>query len=302
MPRESSPVPSGEVIVGDPHGLPHGPVPVGDPHGPVPVAGPGHPHGQAVPFEGRKMALPPYRIEPPDLLLIEFLRTENVPQLLRGQFLVGPDGSVNLGIYGSVLVGGLTIREARDAVAQVLSERIKPTKEKDKAGKETGKEIPLVDEVNVDVLAYNSKVYYVITDGAGYGAVVHRLPVNGSDTVLDALAQVGGLPPVASKKKIWVARANLGHPGANQILPVDWKAVALHAETRTNYQLAPGDRVYVGSDSLLLADSGLGKFLNPVNRVFGSLLLGGQTVNILRGTNTGFGNTGGNTVNNNISR
>ena len=248
------------------------------------------------------MALPPYRIEPPDLLLIEFLRTENVPQLLRGQFLVGPDGSVNLGIYGSVLVGGLTIREARDAVAQVLSERIKPTKEKDKAGKETGKEIPLVDEVNVDVLAYNSKVYYVITDGGGYGAAVYRLPVNGSDTVLDALAQVGGLPPVASKKKIWVARANLGHPGANQILPVDWKAVALHGETRTNYQLAPGDRVYVASDALIRTDSALGKFLNPVNRVFGSLLLGGQTVNILRGTNTGFGNTGGNTVNNNISR
>ena len=31
-------------------------------------------------------------------------------------------------------------------------------------------------------------------------------------------------------------------------------------------------------------------------------LLGGQTVNILRGNNTGFGNTGGNTVNNNITR
>ena len=45
----------------------------------------------------------------------------------------------------------------------------------------------------------NSKVYYIITDGAGSGEQVFRFPVTGSETVLDAISQIGGLPPVSSK-------------------------------------------------------------------------------------------------------
>ena len=53
--------------------------------------------------------------------------------------------------------------------------------------------------MSVDVLAYNSKVYYVIMDGGGYGQQIVRLPCTGNETVLDAIAQVNGLPQVASK-------------------------------------------------------------------------------------------------------
>ena len=53
-------------------------------------------------------------------------------------------------------------------------------------------------EVSVDVIAYNSKVFYVITQGAGLGDNVRRVPVTGNDTVLDALSMVNGLSPVSS--------------------------------------------------------------------------------------------------------
>ena len=120
-----------------------------------------------------------------------------------------------------------------------------------------------------------------------------RVPVNGSDTVMDALARIGGLPPVSSKKKIFVARANLGHPGMPQLLPVDWHSL-LHGEVTTNYQLVAGDRVFIGPDLRVLLYNQIDKTLNPIDRVFRSLLLGSTTVNSISrrtggGTGTGAG-------------
>ena len=43
------------------------------------------------------------------------------------------------------------------------------------------------------MFAYNSKVYYVITEGAGAGDLVARLPITGNETVLDAISQINGL-------------------------------------------------------------------------------------------------------------
>ncbi len=42
----------------------------------------------------------------------------------------------------------------------------------------------------------------------------------------------------------------------------------------TNYQLLPGDRVYVQADDLIATDNFLAKVIAPVNRVLGSMLLG----------------------------
>src|SRR5262249_5746009 len=71
-------------------------------------------HGADAPHEGNKQAPPPYMIEPPDVLLIEFTR-KDAARPLRGEFLVGPDGMVNLGTYGQVPAGGLTVEQGRPA-------------------------------------------------------------------------------------------------------------------------------------------------------------------------------------------
>ena len=141
----------------------------------------------------------------------------------------------------------------------------------------------------VDVYAYNSKVYYIITDGGGYGEQVYRISATGNETVLDALSQINGLPAVASKKKIWVARATPDH-SPPLILPVDWCGIVKSGSAATNYQVFPGDRIYVNSDARIRTDSALGKFLAPVERVLGTVLLGSSTVNSIRnGTNAGTG-------------
>ena len=149
--------------------------------------------------------------------------------------------------------------------------------------------------VIVDVLAYNSKRYYVIFDGGGFGEQVFPFPITGSETVLDALSNIYGLPDVASKRNIWVARRT-PHPGQPwQILPVDWIGITQHGITWTNYQVMPGDRIYVKAQRLVTIDRHLARIISPIERLFGITLLGSSTVNQLRtnpNRNTGTG-TGG---------
>jgi len=258
----------GEVGLRTPHGLP----------GAHP---PGH-DGPPVPRELAKRALSPYVVEPPDILLIqgtERITDPNV-QPLSGQHLVRPDGTISLGVYGAVFVAGKTL----DQIATDVAAALQAYKYGGGTPKLTVEQIKR--ELQVDVLAYNSKFYYVITDGGGYGAQLYRLPITGNETVLDGLAQVGGLPAVSSKKKIWLARATPNH-GPPAILPVDWCAVALRGESATNYQLFPGDRIYVGSDTRILIDSNIQKTISPIERLFGVTLLGSTTVNSIKGGGTG---------------
>jgi polysaccharide export outer membrane protein len=196
-------------------------------------------------------------------------------QLIRGDHLVRPDGTVSLGLYGSVRVTGLTLPEAKAAIEAQLSQYL---------------ERP---EVALDVLAYNSKVFYVVYDGGGNGETVARLPVTGNETVLDAVSSLNGLSPVASKRHIWVARPAPACNGCDQILPVDWVGIVTRGETATNYQMLPGDRLYVQADAFITFDTRLGRFLNPFERMFGFVLLGNGTVRALGGSSGNNNNSGG---------
>jgi polysaccharide export outer membrane protein len=138
----------------------------------------------------------------------------------------------------------------------------------------------------VDIFAFNSKAYYVIADGGGYGQIVLRFPVTGKETVLDAIGQIQGLPSVASTRRIWVARPAPADHSCYQILPVDWRAIVEGGATATNYQLFPGDRVYVKADCLIAIDNWLAKVLSPVERLFGITLLGAATVQTIENRHT----------------
>ena len=176
-------------------------------------------------------------------------------QQISGEHLVRMDGTVSLGIYGSVQVTGLTIAQVRAAVEEHLSQQINDP------------------QINVDVLAYNSKVYYVITDGGGFGEGVVRLPITGNETVLDAISQIQGLSQVSSKQ-IWIARPAPSGTGCAQILDVHWKAIVAEGITTTNYQIFPGDKIYIKADDLISTDNFIAKVISPFERIVGAILLG----------------------------
>lgn len=180
-------------------------------------------------------------------------------QQIAGEHLVGPDGTINLGTYGSVYITGLTLDQAKAAIEKHLSEYL---------------DAPLV---SVDVFSYNSKVYYVITEGAGFGDNIVRLPVTGNETVLDAVSQINGLSRLSSKD-VWIARPAPSGVGCDQVLPVDITAIMKGGSTATNYQVLPGDRVFIAQDQWVAFDSTIGKLTAPFERIFGFALLGSSTV------------------------
>jgi len=190
-------------------------------------------------------------------------------QQIAGQHLVAQDGTVTLGSYGDVLVVGQTLEEAKSSIEQHLTQYLQEP------------------EVSVEVFAYNSKNYYVITQGAGLGDGVTRFPITGNETVLDAISQINGFTSVSSTQ-IWVARPGHGPNGCDQIMPVDWIAISQRGDPATNYQILPGDRVYVAEDKLVYTDNFLAKVISPIERVFGITLLGSSTVfNIKNGGQNG---------------
>lgn len=184
---------------------------------------------------------------------------------IRGEHLVRPDGTVSLGSYGSVYVSGLSLGQAKCVIEEHLSRYM------------------LNPQISIDVLAYNSRVYYIILDGAGYGQQVFRLPATGNETVLDAIGYINGIAPVSSNRRVWLARPSPVHLGCNQILPVDWDAIVKGGSTATNYQVLPGDRIYVDSNPLIRFNNRLSQLLAPVNQVFGTIFLGSAAANEFNG-------------------
>ena len=184
-------------------------------------------------------------------------------QPIAGEHAVGADGRINLGIYGSVHVAGLTLAEAREAIEFQLVEYLDSP------------------NVAVDVYFYNSKYYYVILEGAGFGDRIQKFSYTGNETVLDAIAEVNGMDRVSSKR-VWIARSSpmygnsYGYGGCN-ILVVDWQGITAEACYGTNYQLMPNDRIFIEEDKMVAWDTKLSKVIAPFERIMGFSLLGAQT-------------------------
>jgi polysaccharide biosynthesis/export protein len=198
-------------------------------------------------------------------------------QFIRGEHLVQPDGKVTLGNYGRVLVAGKTMDQARKSIQDFLADKV------------------LEPEISLDVVGFNSMVYYVVFDLDGQGQRVTRLPFTGNETVLDAISsqELRGLPPGSDRLRIWVSRPIHPEEGHEQVMPVDWQAITKKGSTATNYQLLPGDRLYVAVDPLVEVDGFLARLISPFERVLGIALLGNSTVLSFRNTNGTNGNNGG---------
>lgn len=175
-----------------------------------------------------------------------------------GEYLVGPDGTVNLRQYGVLRVAGKTVTEIRVDLQRHLSRYFDSP------------------DASVDVRQFNSKVFYVVTQGAGLGDNIRRVPITGNDTVLDALSAVNGLSQVSSAQ-IWIARPAPGNAECEQIIPIDYGAITQGGSSATNYQMLPGDRLVIASDGMIAANTWLTKMTAPIERLLGIASLGIST-------------------------
>ena len=187
-------------------------------------------------------------------------------QPVAGEHIVRMDGRISLGIYGSVHVAGLTLSEAKEAIEFQLADYLDSP------------------NIAVDVFSYNSKYYYVIMEGAGFGDRLQQFPYTGNETVLDAIAGINGMDRVSSKR-VWIARSSpiYGYGGCNR-LDVDWRGITAEAAYGTNYQLMPNDRIFIEEDKMVAWDTKLSKVIAPFERIMGFSLLGAQTATRFSGS------------------
>jgi polysaccharide export outer membrane protein len=132
---------------------------------------------------------------------------------------VGPDGFVSLPLLGEVHVAGMTANQ----LAQVLISRLST--------------YVVSAQVTVSVVDIRSRQVYVMGQVGKPGGYPLIAPI----TILQLIAQAGGLNTFANRKGIFVLR---GTNGNTQRLNFNYVS-AIHGDGKQNISLQPGDTVIV---------------------------------------------------------
>jgi len=200
-----------------------------------------YPYALPLPRELDKRVAEPYIVEPGDVLLVQPANLDS-PVRLPGDQTVLPDGTIQLGRYGQIVVAGKTIPQIEAEVrAQIEAQE-----------KNAG-------PITVRLVTRVSKVYYVLGEVNAPGA----FPLQGRETVLDAILAAGGLNERASRKFITLSRPT-PPDGCRIVLPVCYNDIVQLGDTSTNYQIANGDRIFVPTRSR--DDCGRNKICLPCGR------------------------------------
>lgn len=184
-----------------------------------------------LPRELNKQVLSAYRVEPGDTLLVLAVDASGAFHLPADQPIL-PDGAINLGRFGRLLVAGKTVDEVEADIRATVAAQLK-----DQA-KEAG-------TITVRLVNRVSKVFYVLGEVNTPGA----FPLAGRETVLDAILIAGGLNDRASRRNIILARPTPPN-GCRVVLPICYSEIVQLGDTSTNYQIAPGDRIYIPSRAI----------------------------------------------------
>jgi polysaccharide biosynthesis/export protein len=132
---------------------------------------------------------------------------------------VDPDGFVSLPLIGDLRVAGMNTNElGKLLTAKYASYVVTP-------------------QVTVSVVDIRSRQVFVMGQVGKAGGYALLTPI----TVLQLIAQAGGLTPYAKRKGIYVLRTSNGH---SEKLPFNYVKVT-HGDTQQNIMLQPGDTVIV---------------------------------------------------------
>ena len=155
-----------------------------------------------------------YKLGAGDKLRVEVYKQDQLSQSLQ----VRPDGKITLPLVGDVTAAGQTSLELRDSLTTALKEYVQN---------------PVVTVIVQEAV---SAQVHLIGEVASPGTQV----LNGSTTVLQALARAGGLREFANKGKIHILRVN---GTRTESIPFDYRK-AVKGEIEQVY-LQPGDTIVV---------------------------------------------------------
>lgn len=215
-----------------------------------------YPAAMPIPKETQKTLHPAFVVEPGDTLLVQPADLDS-PVRLPGDQQVIQDGTIDLGRFGRPVVAGKTLPQIEADVSGIIQAHLKTeadkakamreAKDKDAKEREAVKDVPTGPVVvTVRLVGRASKVYYVIGEVNAAGV----FPITGRETVLDGVFAAGNLTRNASTRNIILSRPT-SPDGCRIVLPICWDDITQLADPSTNYQLMPGDRIYVASKAPL---------------------------------------------------
>lgn len=181
-----------------------------------------------------------YRVAAPDVLGV-IVRPE--PAILR-TLTVRPDGRISLDLVGDLYVEGMTVPEIQQAIeTEVAKYIVRP-------------------DVTVLLESSASRQFYI------WGEVVRpgAYPLIGDVTVAEAVALAAGPARFANLGSTKLVRPTGEVP---LTFAVDLKAITLAGDGRTNYELQPGDIVYVPPNAWGRVGYALGTIFFPIQQILG---------------------------------
>jgi len=185
----------------------------------TPAIGVGTPGAvETKPVEGKKEPPDPnaYIIGEQDGLVITVWKEKE----LSSNVVVRPDGKITVPLVGEIKVVGMTPVQLQ----ALLAEKLKP--------------FVTVPQVSVAVTEIRSRKVYLIGHSAREGPFM----INSSTTVLQMIAQAGGLKDFAKRKKIYILRQQ----GSGQVrFPFNYDDAIRGKHVEQNILLQPGDTIVV---------------------------------------------------------
>jgi polysaccharide biosynthesis/export protein len=174
-----------------------------------------HSHPGSIPAAVSGNSSSQFALGPADVLRINVWKNADLSQTVT----VGPDGFISLPLLGDVHVAGMTANQ----LTEQLSERLEA--------------YVVSPQVTVSVVEVRSRQVYVLGQVGKPGSYPLMTPV----TVLQLIAQAGGLTTYANRKQILILRQSNGN---TQRLRFNY-ASTINGDDKQNIALQPGDTVIV---------------------------------------------------------
>jgi polysaccharide export outer membrane protein len=180
-----------------------------------------------------------YTLGPDDIIAIEVRRHPE----FSGEYTINSEGKIEYKFVGDIIVSGLTKLELKERLIEILSEYIREP------------------EIDVSIVAYLSKVFYVVGEVHKPGKFFMR---GNTVTVREALIQAGLPTEAASMRKCRLITPN--STGKNNYVKLDACKLLYEGDLSLNLQMEPGDVLYVPST----VSAKLLRVISPVTTLTGN--------------------------------
>ena len=184
-----------------------------------------------------------YILQPPDEIEVH---CSEVPEIHLQRQRIRPDGKVGFEALGEIEVAGKTPEEVADVLQQKISEFYTLSGD---------------SPINVRVVAYQSKVFYVLGQVFMPGPKIYT----GRDTLLSAIADARP-NPMAWVERIQVIRPSEDKDIKPKIFEVNFERMRVHGDTSKNVLLLEGDIVYVPPTILATLGLKVEELIRPITR------------------------------------